>query len=95
MTDAPHAEAELPSGPLSTMLHTILSSEDQETAVVIADAINLYLKAMKRRDGRTRFAPPDASGLLTIITILTQGIPSIESDIAQAFAGSPRRRVSE
>ncbi len=71
---------------LHTMLERILNEEDLDAATTFAEAINLYIKSMRRRDGRIKFGPADVHGLLSIVQILIT-VPTLEDEIVKLYSG--------
>ncbi len=76
------------------MLESILSQEDVETADTLADAINLYIKAMRRRDGRIKFGPADIHGFLTMVHVLLT-VPTLEDQIVKLYSGKPAKETRD
>ena len=53
--------------PISTLLATLDSLEDSDTAFITAAAINLYNETLRRKHGRILYGPADVANLAGII----------------------------
>lgn len=59
-----------PTHSIHEMLHNVSHAENQDTAYLVAAAINLYSEAIRRRVGRVLYGPNDVKAMLTICEII-------------------------
>lgn len=70
---------------LRELMEAVLAEEDAHIANMIAEAFNLYLTTIRRRDGRGKLNPSDVRGILIILRVLME-VPTLESDLAIAYS---------
>lgn len=86
MTDAPPTiPADKVENTLRELMNAVLAEEDAHIATMIAEAFNLYLTTIRRRDGRGKLGPSDVRGILIILRVLME-VPTLEADLAIAYS---------
>ena len=90
MTDQPSPES------ISDLLRKITHQEDLDSCQVMANVINVYLDAIKRRGGRTELFADDINRILNIIRIMLAGgdvefAPSQFIPKGRSLKGSPEK----
>jgi hypothetical protein len=78
---------------LRKMLDTIVKDENTDQQQIVAEAINLYLLAIRIRGGRVTMSADDVAKLFTICRILIQA-GGVEREFAK-ITGAPRDRERE
>lgn len=88
MTDTPPTD--LASATISSLLRDVLAQEDLDSCAIIANTINIYLDAIKRRGTARDLYADDIIAIFKIVRVLL-GAADIEHELAQY---APKRKLA-
>lgn len=80
---------------IQEVIKSLSASEEDDTAFIVAGAINLYSESMRRRVGRILYGPEDVRGLFGILSVLlSTSENAVKNDLAKVTSPA-RRKPSE